>query len=80
MPPDLLKVRRIALFGENVHILYVAELAQNCMFLLLCGFPLGNPEKVLIRICKLQFLKGAKFAKYLIKEGELVFDRITGVS
>jgi hypothetical protein len=33
--PDLLAVQRIAFFGENVHILYVAELAQNCMFLLL---------------------------------------------
>jgi hypothetical protein len=32
--PDLLAVQRIALFGENVHILYVVKIVQNCMFLL----------------------------------------------
>jgi hypothetical protein len=26
--PDLLAVQRIAFFGENVHILYMAEMAQ----------------------------------------------------
>jgi hypothetical protein len=32
--PDLLAVQSIALFGENVYILYVAEMAQNSRFLL----------------------------------------------
>jgi hypothetical protein len=27
--PNLLAVQRIAFFGENVHILYVAEIAQD---------------------------------------------------
>jgi hypothetical protein len=31
---DLLRVQRIALFGENVHILYVAEMARNSGLLL----------------------------------------------
>ncbi len=34
MPPDLLRVQRIADFGGNVYILYVAEMALNCMILL----------------------------------------------
>ena len=34
MPPDLWKVHRIAFFGRNVYILYVAEMAQNFRFLL----------------------------------------------
>ena len=34
LPPELFRVQRIADFGENVYILYVAELAQDCMFLL----------------------------------------------
>jgi hypothetical protein len=32
--PDLLAVQTIAFFGENVYILYVAEMAHDCMFLL----------------------------------------------
>jgi len=32
---DLLRAHRIAFFGENVYILYVARLAQDCTFLLL---------------------------------------------
>jgi len=34
LSPDLLRVHRIADFGENVHILYVAEMALDTMFLL----------------------------------------------
>jgi len=32
--PDLLAVQRIAFFGGNVHLLYVAEMAQNSKLLL----------------------------------------------
>jgi hypothetical protein len=32
--PILLAVQRIAFFGENVYILYMAEMAQDCMLLL----------------------------------------------
>jgi hypothetical protein len=31
---DLLRIQRIALFGENVHILYVAEMVRNSGLLL----------------------------------------------
>jgi hypothetical protein len=34
LPPDLLRAYSIALFGENVHILYAAEMAQDSRFLL----------------------------------------------
>jgi hypothetical protein len=37
--PGLLAVQRISFFGENVHILYVAEMAQNFRFLLLMESP-----------------------------------------
>jgi hypothetical protein len=40
--PNLRAVQRIAFLGGNVHILYVAEMAQNFRFLLLCGFPLST--------------------------------------
>jgi hypothetical protein len=33
--PDLARVHRIAFFGGDVYILYVAEMAQNFRFLLL---------------------------------------------
>ena len=39
---DLLKVDRIAFFGENVYILYVAEMAEDCMFLLFFGVLKGR--------------------------------------
>ena len=52
--PDLLAVQRIAFFGGNVHILYIAEMAQDCMLLLLIYTP-GHPEKVMISRCNLQF-------------------------
>jgi hypothetical protein len=32
--PDLLRKHRIADFGGNVYILYVPEIAQDCMLLL----------------------------------------------
>jgi hypothetical protein len=35
LAPDSLRVHRIALLGGNVHMLYVAEMAQNSRFLLL---------------------------------------------
>ncbi len=34
LPPDLSRIQRIAFFGENVYMLYMAEMAQDCMFLL----------------------------------------------
>ena len=56
--PDLLAVQRIAFFGGNVHILYVAEMAQDCIILLLIYTP-GHPEKVQITSCNRKFLKAA---------------------
>jgi hypothetical protein len=50
---DSLRVQRIADFGENVYILYVAEMAPNCMLLLLI-YTLADPEKRNITICNLQ--------------------------
>jgi len=41
--PNLFAVQRIAFFGGNVHILYVSEIVQDSMLLLLCGFPLSTP-------------------------------------
>jgi hypothetical protein len=32
--PDLLRGQRIAVFGENVHMLYVAEMTRNSGLLL----------------------------------------------
>jgi hypothetical protein len=51
--PVLFAVQRIALFEENVHILYVAEMVQDCMLLLLI-YTLGNPEKGKDSRCNLQ--------------------------
>jgi hypothetical protein len=42
--PDLLAVQRIAFFEENVHILYMAEMAQNFRLLLLT-YTLNHPKK-----------------------------------
>ena len=54
LPPDLLREHRIADFGGNVYILYVAEMPRDSRFLLLtCN--LGYPEKRNITICNLQF-------------------------
>jgi hypothetical protein len=63
-----------------LNILWLSHLTKNFRLLLLLIYTLDNLKKVKISICKVQFLKSAKFAKYLIKEGELIFDRITGVS
>jgi hypothetical protein len=41
--PNLLAVQRIALFGENVHILYVAEMTRHSMLLL--SALQGTPKK-----------------------------------
>jgi hypothetical protein len=58
----LLAVHRIAFFGGNVHILYVAEMAQNFRFLLLT-YNLGNPEKGKVTGCNLHFLRIAHYGK-----------------
>ncbi len=34
LPPDLLTVLRIAVFGEHVHILYVVKMVRDLIFLL----------------------------------------------
>jgi hypothetical protein len=44
---------KIAVFGENVHMLYVAEMARNSGLLLLT-YTLGNPQKFKVTICNLQ--------------------------
>jgi hypothetical protein len=43
--PGLLAVQRIALFEENVHILYMAEMAQDCTILLYL-LTFGRPKKL----------------------------------
>ncbi len=52
--PNLLAVQRIAFFGGNVHILYVAEMAQNSRVLLLM-WRSEHPEKGKISRCIVQF-------------------------
>jgi hypothetical protein len=32
LPPDLSRIQRIAVFEENVHILYMAEMARDSRF------------------------------------------------
>jgi hypothetical protein len=53
---------KIAVLGKDVHILYVAEMAHDCMFLLLI-YTLSNPEKRKVTICNLQFLRIAHYGK-----------------
>jgi hypothetical protein len=50
--PDLLAVQSIAYFEENVHILYMTEIARNSGLLLLI-YTLANPKKRNITICNL---------------------------
>ncbi len=51
---DLLRVQRIAFFGENVYILYVVEMARNSGLLLLI-YTLANPEKGKVSRCIVDF-------------------------
>jgi hypothetical protein len=60
--PNLLAVQRIAFFRENVHILYMTEMAQNSRFLLLMLSP-GYPEKCKVTGCNLHFLRIAPYGK-----------------
>ena len=60
--PNVLAVQRIADFGENVHILYVAEMARDCMLLLLI-YTLANPGKRNVTGCNLHFLRIAHYGK-----------------
>jgi hypothetical protein len=54
---------RINHLGENVYILYVAEMAPNFRLLLLI-YTLGNPGKRKISGCNLHFLRIAHYGKY----------------
>jgi hypothetical protein len=48
-------VHKIAVLGKNVHILYVAEMAQDCMFLLMESpwiFNITNCNRKKIRYLK----------------------------
>jgi hypothetical protein len=55
--PNLLSVQRIALFEENVHILYMSEMTQNFRLLLLT-YNLGKPEKGKVTGCNVQCRNG----------------------
>ena len=69
--PNLLAVQRIAFLGGNVHILYVAEMAPNCMLLLLI-YTLEQAQKVMISRCNVQFVGfegyGKKSAHLVLKK------------
>ena len=60
--PSLLAVQRIALFGENVHILYVSKIALDSSVLLLMLTP-DYTEKGKVTRCNMQFLEIAHYGK-----------------
>ncbi len=60
--PDLLRKHRIADFGGNVYMLYVAEMTQNFRLLLLIYTP-EQAEKCKVTVCNLQFLRIAHYGK-----------------
>jgi hypothetical protein len=52
LPPDLLEEHRIADFGENVYMLYVAEMVQDFMLLLLIyTFEISRFSSIPFLIC-----------------------------